>query len=194
MATNLGLGWALMVLLSIPLAPAVSGAAGAQEPDITPQDRLVQEFQERVKNYMELHKKAAKQGPKLKETKDSAEIKAAQDALAARIRAARPNANRGNIFTPAIARHFRALMYPEMVGTAGANTKGAIQDVQPSGIPLKVNARYPEDQPRPMVPPNVLLRLPRLPEGLEYRIVHDDLILRDVNANLIVDFIPNAIQ
>jgi hypothetical protein len=35
--------------------------------------------------------------------------------------------------------------------------------------------------------------LPRLPEGLEYRFMGNDLILRDTKANLIVDFINNAV-
>jgi hypothetical protein len=29
---------------------------------------------------------------------------------------------------------------------------------------------------------------------MEYRVVGKDLVLRDVDANLIVDFIPNAIR
>jgi hypothetical protein len=36
--------------------------------------------------------------------------------------------------------------------------------------------------------------LPQLPEDVEYRIVGKTLILRDVDANIIVDFIPNAIR
>jgi hypothetical protein len=38
-----------------------------------------------------------------------------------------------------------------------------------------------------------LLRLPQLPKEVEYRFVGRDLILRDVAANLIVDFLPNAV-
>ena len=193
MVINLGRS-SLPVVLALALCAGVPAAGAPQEQDVNPQARLVQEFQERVKKYMTLHKAAASEGPRLKESKDPAEITAAQDALAARIQAARPNAKHGDIFTPAIARHFRGLMYPEVVGTAGRNTKGAIKDVQPAAIALKVNARYPEAQPRPMVPPNLLLKLPRLPSGLEYRIVHNALILRDTDANLIIDFIPDAIR
>ena len=40
---------------------------------------------------------------------------------------------------------------------------------------------------------NLLATLPQLPEDLEYRIVGKDLILRDVHANVIVDFIPGII-
>jgi hypothetical protein len=59
---------------------------------------------------------------------------------------------------------------------------------------LKVNATYPPDTPLPTTPPQVLMNLPKLPEQLEYRIVGKNLIIRDVEANIIVDFVPNAIQ
>jgi hypothetical protein len=88
-------------------------------------------------------------------------------------------------------------MYPEMKGPDATETKKTTREDE--GLPtkdqiLKVNSRYPDSSPLPTVPPNLLVRLPQLPEELEYRIVKKDLILRDVNANLIVDFIPNAIQ
>ena len=59
---------------------------------------------------------------------------------------------------------------------------------------LKVNAMYPPDTPLPSTPPQVLMNLPNLPEQLEYRIVGKNLIIRDVEANIVVDFVPNAIQ
>jgi hypothetical protein len=60
-------------------------------------------------------------------------------------------------------------------------------------VPLKINVKYPEKEPLSTVPPNVLLSLPKVPEELEYRFVGKYLILRDARANIIVDFIPNAI-
>jgi hypothetical protein len=38
----------------------------------------------------------------------------------------------------------------------------------------------------------VLLALPELKEGVEYRFVGRTLILRDTKANIIVDTLPNA--
>jgi hypothetical protein len=38
------------------------------------------------------------------------------------------------------------------------------------------------------------MNLPKLPPELEYRIIGKNLIIRDVDANIIVDFVPNAIQ
>jgi hypothetical protein len=128
----------------------------------------------------------------LKETDKPEQIKAAQDVLAQRIRPARPGARQGEIFTPAIAEHFRKLMRPELKGPDGQETKKAIKEDGPGAIPLKVNARYPDEAPLPTVPPNLLLRLPKLPEDLEYRVIGSTLILRDVRANLIVDFLSRA--
>ena len=81
-------------------------------------------------------------------------------------------------------------MYPELKGDDGPETKEASRATR--GRPrcrLKVNAKYPRRAPLPTVPPNLLARLPQLPEDVEYRIVGKDLILRDVDANIIVDFI-----
>jgi hypothetical protein len=158
--------------------------------------KLQVDYQERIKKYVELHKNAAKDAPPIKETKDAAAIKTAQDALAAKIRALRPNARQGEIFTPEVAKLVRKLMYPQVTGPQGAETKEAMKEDAPprKAIPVKVNARYPDEQPLPTMPPNLLANLPKLPEELEYRIVGKDLILRDVPANLIVDFVPAVIK
>jgi hypothetical protein len=58
---------------------------------------------------------------------------------------------------------------------------------------VAVNAPYPPNVPYTTLPPALLLRLPTLPDGLEYRFVGRALILRDVDAALIVDFLPNAL-
>ena len=190
------------VLVAGFLALVVAGAAqepgrGApQQTPVNPQAEVLQDFQDRVKKYMELREEAERKSPKLEETDDAARIKSAQDALAANLRELRTNAKQGEIFTPEIARHFRGLMYPETKGRSGAETKKTINEDQPApaAVRLKVNARYPESEPLPTVPPNVLMNLPKLPEELEYRVVGNHLILRDAPANLIVDFIPNAIR
>ena len=145
--------------------------------------------------YIELQKDLADDSPPLKETSDPAKIDTAQEVLGAKIRAARIYAKPGDIFTPQTRALFRRLMYPELKGEDGPETKATIagHDGRPA-VPLKVNAKYPESAPLPTVPPNLLARLPQLPEDVEYRIVGKHLILRDVDANIIVDFIPNAIR
>jgi hypothetical protein len=178
------------------LAAIVLGCAptaGREQDKVNPQAAVLQEFKQHVDNYMKLHTDLEKQSPPLKETEDPAKIKASQDVLAEKIRAARATAKPGDIFTPAVQTEFRRLLRPEMTGPDAADTKKTIKDDAPVAVPLKVNAKYPSSQPLPTVPPNILLRLPRLPEDLEYRIIGTTLILRDVHANLIVDFMPKAI-
>jgi hypothetical protein len=180
------------------LALVVCGCTASGEPQDKPpvnaDAQVLQDFQARIDKYRDMHKKVEKGDARQKETKDAADIKAAQETLAARIRAARADARPGDIFTPEVRQLFRRLMYPEVKGPEGKDTKQAIKDDAPAAVPLKVNAMYPEGAPLPTVPPNLLAALPKLPEDLEYRIVNKDLILRDVDANLIVDFIPNAIR
>jgi hypothetical protein len=152
------------------------------------------DFKNRIDHYLEIRKQAKKDAPSLKETKDPAKIKAAEEGLAMRIQALRSTAHPGDIFTPAIQQHFRRLLAPELKGEEGKDTKEILKDDAPRTVPLKVNAKYPEKAPLPTVPSNLLLSLPMLPEELEYRIVGKNLILRDTGADLIVDFIPDAIK
>lgn len=187
----------LAVLLS---CATIAGACGVDSKTSTrgdagnPDARILEDFQARIEKYKSLQKRMEKEGPRMKETSDPSKIHAAQEALADNIRAARADARAGDIFTPEIRQVFRRLMYPELKGTDGAAAKELIKEDQPADVLVKVNARYPDDEPMPTVPPNVLAALPGLPEDLEYRIVRKALILRDVDANLIIDFIPNAIQ
>jgi hypothetical protein len=169
-------------------------ATGAQPVAVNPDAQVLLDFKSAINAYMELHDKLEKKVPRLKETDDPGAIKASQTALAAELRAARKNAKRGDIFTPAIAAKFRRLMYPELKGEDGADTKAAIKDDAPVGVTLKVNADYPETAALPTVPPNILASLPQLPDDLEYRIIDRHLILRDVDANIIVDFILSAVR
>jgi hypothetical protein len=185
--------WAALVCI---IAAIVACRMDAEQQKVNADAALLQDFKKRVDAYMELHNRLEKQAPPLKETNDPAKIKESQNALAALIRKERAGVKQGEIFTPEIANLFRKLLYPELKGTDGAETKKAMKDDAPprAAIPIKVNARYPDEQPLPTVPPNVLASLPELPKDLEYRIIGNDLILRDVHANIIVDFMLKAIR
>jgi hypothetical protein len=187
---------AAVLLSCVALGCALEGQQPKATEKVNPDAQTLQEFKARIDKYMELHNSLEKEGPPLEETAEPAKIQASQDALAAKLRAARKDARQGDIFTPAVARLFRRLMYPELKGADGAATKEAIKDDAPpaAAVPIKVHAKYPESAPLPTVPPNLLAALPDLPEDLEYRIVGRSLLLRDVHANIIVDFIPNAVR
>ena len=177
---------AVLVLSCAPLA-------ASQTPPVNPDAKVLQDFTSRVNHYVELQRKLERESPPPKPTKEPAQIKASQDALAVRLRQARAGAHQGDIFTPEVTALFRKLLHPEVKGPDGRQNKSTVRDEAPAAVALKVNAAYPENQPLPTVPPNLLAALPKLPESLEFRFVNNDLILRDVHANLIVDYIPKAI-
>jgi len=182
---------------SSPRAAAADRPATLANPQQVNADaKILADFKSRIDNYMELHNRLKKQAPPLKETKDPAQIKASQDVLAQKIREARKEAKPGEIFTPEIRQVFRRLMYPETKGTDGAETKAAIAEEKQElkDVKIRVNAAYPDDAPLMTVPPNILAALPKLPEDLEFRFVSKHMILLDVHANLIVDYVLNAIQ
>lgn len=161
-----------------------------------PQDdgRTVADFENRIKAYVTLRDGIEKGIAELSETDSPEEITAAEAALAAGIRAARTDARRGDLFTAEIQAHVRRLLKPEMQGLRGRNTRGIIQDEGPGpkAFSFTVNGSYPKNQPHGTVPANILKLLPPLPEGIEYRFIDTTLIVRDTRANLIVDYMPNA--
>jgi hypothetical protein len=193
--------WLLYSVAVVALLYSVVALARQNPPTATPTPvlnadaKVLQDFMERVTRYTELRKAAAKDSPSQRETKDTAKINAAQEILAAKIRAARAGAKHGDIFTPDIQRNFRRMLNPAFKGPDGAENRETIKDEAPTAgeVPYKVNAKYPDKAPLSTVPPDVLASLPKLPEDLQYRFVAKDLILYDVQADLIVDFVSNAL-
>jgi len=185
----------LILLLAAALigSACFQASAKAQTVAANPDAVVLQDFTKRIEEYVALHKRAAKDVPTLRESDDPARIKREQDALAARIQAVRSAAKPGDIFTPEIRRKFRRLLAPEMKGEGGRDAREILKDDAPASFPLKVNAKYPSGAPLPTVPGKILASLPTLPEQLEYRVIGKHLILLDTKADIIVDFIPNAI-
>lgn len=164
--------------------------------NVNPDAGLLAAFTANVQAYDKLRKDLAKDSPPLKETNNPAEIVNAEKSLAAKIRAARVNAHRGDIFTPATEAMFRRLIRPPMVTGPDAKENKAIvkEDApKPGEVPFKINAEYPKEAPQSTVPPDVLKALPQLPDNLQYRIVGKHLILLCIPGNLIVDYMLNAI-
>jgi hypothetical protein len=178
-----------LVVASAPAAANQRGNAVANPDALTQQD-----FRKRIDAYIALRVEALKGVGPLKQTADPAEIAAGQRALAERITAARSDAKPGDIFTPEISRRFRELLAPQLKGERGRHARAIVTDDAPPAVPFKVNAPYPQGKPFPTVPAAMLVNLPPLPKQVEYRIVDKHLILRDTEANVIVDFTLNAIR
>jgi hypothetical protein len=165
------------------------------DPAVNPNAAVMADFMTRVEKYAELHKDLAKGSAKQKEDTNPDQINAQKKALAAKIQAARASSKQGEIFTPEIRQAFRRLLAPEVKGEDGRDAKAILKDDAPAPgtVPFKVNATYPENQPKPTMPANLLMNLPTLPEPLEYRVVGQHLLLIDTAADVIVDYMLNVI-
>lgn len=171
-------------------APARTQATQGTGTKVNQQGATVKAFLDRVNAYLALQEKAADGLPGLKPTDNPSSVTAFQRALAARIRLARPAARPGDVFGDA-APMFRDVIRRD-AQTRTARDRAATMEEVPARDPLRVNADYPEKAALATVPPLILTNLPRLPDGLEYRFMGRDLILRDMEANLIVDFVNEA--
>ena len=152
-------------------------------------EELVSDFRKRVDDYMELHEKLQKQGTRQRQRADVGENLVSKNALAMRIRFARHDARPGDLFTPPIAMALRRALDPVLRGRAALRNRESIREGAPEIFVLVVNGDYPAGASRSTMPGNVLKILPPLPSGLEYRIVDTHLILMDLDANIIVDYV-----
>jgi hypothetical protein len=158
----------------------------------TPDAEVLADFNARIENFVKFQRALLDEAP-LKESDQPQDIVGAQELLASKIRTLRKDAKQGDIISPQAAAMFRRLLNPELRGEDGAETRAILKDDGPTAVWLRVNATYPQEQPLSTVPANLLASLPQLPEDVEYRIVGRHLLLRDVDANIIVDFMYNAI-
>ena len=169
-------------------------AAIAQAPDNGNQNSLVlKDFNRRVAGYVKLHKTALAEIHRLKPTNSTEAIEHYEHHLAHGIREARSDVVRGSVFAPAIADEFRRLIGITMQGPDAARIRESLNAAPVHIHAIRVNSAYPAGLPLQSMPASLLLNLPPLPPEVEYRVVGHDLVLRDVDANLIVDFITNAI-
>ena len=165
------------------------------DPAVNPDAAALAEFKSRVDAYVEMYKTLAQGEAKPAEATSPEKINATKANLGARVQATRVNAKQGDVFTPAVQPVFRRLLAPELKGEDGRDAKAVLKDDAPAPgtVAFKVNAKFPENQPRPTVPASLLLTLPPLPAPLEYRIVGQHLLILDTSADLVVDYILNVI-
>jgi hypothetical protein len=160
------------------------------------------EMEDRVEDYVKkVHKPAAKRAPALPDRATAEQIVAHQRALAQAIRALRAQARPGDLFVPEVQPIVKRIIAAELAGRAGAPARKEILGGNPPVDPdrddrmtvkLAVNADYPAAAALSTVPPSVLLTLPLLRKEVEYHFVGRDLVLLDVEANVILDFLRAA--
>jgi hypothetical protein len=181
-----------VVITAVVLASFCAGAQSKPAQPVNANAAISAEFEKRVADYMKLRQSAQAGLTIPKNTPSPAQLTQYQHRLADRVRGARPQAQQGDLFTPEVADLFRHLVLQSLHGPRGAQIRKSYERAEPvRGVHLAVNQAYPDGLALQSMPPSLLLNLPKLPKELEYRFVDHELVLRDVAANLIVDFIPD---
>jgi hypothetical protein len=183
----------------LPLALTIflgCGVHNAQDLDALQEARAVEDFNTRIQAYITVHHQAEEESAlaahpeALSSTKEIADRKYK---LAKQIALLRKDTGEGNIFTAEAKAHFiRAIdsayqANPEAISIAVACAPTCAEQS------VAANAVYPERLGFSMMTPTLLRRLPQLPQELEYRILNRDLIIRDREANWIIDVMRNAV-
>jgi hypothetical protein len=185
------------LLLALGAGAVVVGAGCKKEeakPPANPTDAVFAEFGKRVDGYMKLRKALVDSVGELDPTRNQAEIAERATKLANGIMAARTQAKPGDIFTPEFSALVATLIKQEYSRRPDSvqETREDQQDELPDFVP-QVNTLYPTTYPLATFPATLLPLLPPLPEQLEYRVVQNYLVLRDIEANVILDVMPNAV-
>jgi hypothetical protein len=151
------------------------------------------EFAQRWAAYQTLRSKAAKGLPAPTKSSTPEELKQYRENLRARMGELRAEAKPGDILTVAIFELVAAIRSETAKGKAARDTVLGEGNPASEGVrvALKVNAPY--EAPLSSVPPDLLARMPELPENLQYRFVGKSLILYDAEADMVVDYIAGAV-
>ena len=178
--------------LARPAAKPQAATAPTQTPDAGTK-AAIEDFLGRVNGYIKLRSSLEATLPKLKPTDQPDKLADHEKALSAEILDARKNARQGDIFTKDISAQFLKQIREEFSGPQGREARQTIRQGEPVELPVHVNQVYPRALPHTTVPPTLLLKLPKLPQGIEYRIVGRAFVLYDVRARMVIDFIPGAL-
>jgi hypothetical protein len=173
-------------------AIVLSVALQAQDA-VNPHAQAIMKFEDQVAAYLTVHKAAEAQLPGLKTTVSPADITTHQHLLADKIRKQRGNAGQGAIFSPDVSQEFRRLAAVPLKGVDASRVHKSLKRAEPVAARVEANSPYPDNLPLQSIPPTLLEHLPKVPPEVDYRIIGHTLILRDIAANLIVDYVPNAI-
>lgn len=151
------------------------------------------QFQSAITDYMPLRNRLRTEvrGPVPAST--AVGLNQASDALAAAIQRARTGARAGSIFRPSVALMLKNRVADVVTRDYLDSVLANIDDEETSAKTPTVHLRFPAASQMATMPPTLLAALPPLPKELEYRIVGSYLVLRDIDAALVLDYIPAAV-
>jgi hypothetical protein len=175
-----------------PAKPPAQQTPPPKDQPVNPDAQALAGFLDRVNAYVKVHQKLEASLPHLPKEATPQQIDKNQRALGQKIQEARKGAKQGDLFTPESQAVIKKLLAKVFGGPDGAALKASIMDENPGVPKIVVNERYPDAVPLSTIPPQVLQGLPKLPEEMEFRFVGNTLVLMDVHAHIIADFIPDA--
>lgn len=181
------------VLAAAPGCAAAPPAGAVQAQRAVRDAEIASAFAERASAYADLHRTLEQTLPTRPLAPTQAEVDQHERSLARLIAGARGRARHGDMFDRETRAYFRRQIARALAGPEGAELKTAIMDDNPGRVRVAINGRYPDDVPLATMPSQVLGALPRLPADLEYRFLGDRLILLDVHARIVVDYVDNAL-
>ena len=201
--------WLLVLLVGGTGCSLHKNAHIAPTAEVDMDAKVLAKFQHEIEDYIELHQELVHRIPNVGPNATAEEIAAHRDKMRKGIQAERKSARQGEIFKPRVETAFRRVIADEL---AGPEREQVVKEIKqgnptvesvanqsdptryhPESVRVAVNATYNDHAPFSSMPPTLLLKLPQLPEEVRYQFVGRDLILRDAEANVILDFINDAV-
>ena len=192
MSFRYGLAWIGAVAIlggpSLPRASTPQAASGAPAETVA-----IKQFDQAVADYIALRQRLRGEVPGPVKDSTSTQLTDASDALAAAIQRARPKAQVGGFFVAPVTTVFKRRVSDAVRTEKLTTVLAKIDDDGAVSAPPKIYVRMPLSEQMATMPPALLAVLPPLPKELEYRILGGYLLLRDVDASLVLDYIPAAV-
>lgn len=159
----------------------------------TSDETALASFRTTVSGYLEVRKKISAELPPMKVTPRAEEITAASDALARAVQRARPRAQQGSFFTTAVGAVIRRQLEVALRSTDRASVLALVNEEESTVTRPTIHMRFPAAGVLASPPAVLLNALPPLPPELEYRFIGRILVIRDIQAALILDYLSPAL-
>jgi hypothetical protein len=181
-----------VLLTALALAATVVSGSVQNEPAVNRQAAAMQEFEQRLNEYLKLRSELASKLRPLAPTGNAADLATRQAAIAAALRTARKSARQGDLVPAAVAAQIAKACTEDFHFRNPDVRQATLQEVPNAPRPL-INKTFPESEALPTVPPLLLSKLPRLPDNLQYRFYGRNIVLLDGDTQLIIDYVPNVL-
>jgi hypothetical protein len=166
------------------------------DPAFEPLRTALQAYVDRTQPYRKQAAQAAEQvpGKAAAGTGAEASVRKRQNVLAQALKTTlRPNAKPGDILGDGAAKVIRKKVDDAFSGPRHDLLMDSLAEQNDAGkaAPQKLTINEPAEAPR--VPPLLVDMLPALPKQLEYGFAGRTLLLRDVDADVVVDYLPDTL-